>query len=87
MLSRLMVLIVQAICEMAEMETCLKSFVAIYLLSSASLFAAEGFYVGLNLGTGTYQDAELERWHFEIDEVERKVEFIDRALFEPGSSV
>jgi len=30
------------------------------------------------------EDAELELWHTGIDEVERKVEFIDRTLFEPG---
>ncbi len=30
------------------------------------------------------EDAELELWHTGIDEVERKIEFIDRTLFEPG---
>ena len=31
------------------------------------------------------EDAELELWHAGIDEVERKVEFIDKALFEPSA--
>lgn len=29
------------------------------------------------------EDEELERWRAELDEVERKVDFIDRTLFEP----
>jgi hypothetical protein len=29
------------------------------------------------------EDAELEQWHSAMDEVERKVEFIDKTLFEP----
>jgi len=29
------------------------------------------------------EDSELELWNSEIDEVERKIEFIDRTLFEP----
>ena len=32
------------------------------------------------------EDAELEKWHFEMDEVERKIDFIDRTLFEPDSA-
>jgi tetrahydromethanopterin S-methyltransferase subunit G len=29
------------------------------------------------------EDAELELWHSSIDEAERRIEFIDRTLFEP----
>ena len=29
------------------------------------------------------EDAELDTWHTELEEVERKVQFIDKALFEP----
>ena len=29
------------------------------------------------------EDAELELWHSSLDEIERKVEFIDKTLFEP----
>ncbi len=29
------------------------------------------------------EDEEVERWRAELDEVERKVDFIDRTLFEP----
>ena len=29
------------------------------------------------------EDAELERWKNSVDNVKRKVQFIDRALFEP----
>ncbi|MEM3127159.1 MAG: hypothetical protein QW331_03780 [Candidatus Woesearchaeota archaeon] len=28
------------------------------------------------------EDAELELWHTGIDEIERKIEFLNRALFE-----
>jgi hypothetical protein len=31
------------------------------------------------------EDAELELWHSGLDEVERKVEFVDRTLFKPAS--
>jgi hypothetical protein len=31
------------------------------------------------------EDAELELWHSGVDEVERKIDFVDRALFEPSS--
>jgi len=31
------------------------------------------------------EDAEIELWQTELTEVERKIEFIDRALFEPRS--
>lgn len=30
------------------------------------------------------EDAELDEWNNEIDEVERKIEFIDKSLFEPS---
>ena len=29
------------------------------------------------------EDAELERWHLDLEEVERKVDYVDKALFEP----
>jgi uncharacterized coiled-coil protein SlyX len=29
------------------------------------------------------EDAELERWHLDLEEVERKMEYVDKALFEP----
>ncbi|MBI4440830.1 hypothetical protein HY639_01560 [Candidatus Woesearchaeota archaeon] len=31
------------------------------------------------------EDAELELWHTSLDEAGRRVEFIDKALFEPES--
>ena len=31
------------------------------------------------------EDAELELWKSSLDEVERKVGFVDKALFEPGT--
>ena len=31
------------------------------------------------------EDAELELWHHTIDEVENKLDFIDRTLFEPAN--
>lgn len=31
------------------------------------------------------EDAELELWHTGLEEVERKVEFVDKTLFEPAS--
>ena len=31
------------------------------------------------------EDAELEMWKTSLDEVERKVSFVDKALFEPGA--
>jgi len=30
------------------------------------------------------EDAELELWHSGIEEIERKIEFVDKALFEPS---
>ncbi len=30
------------------------------------------------------EDAELELWHNSLEEVERKIEFVDRTLFEPA---
>jgi uncharacterized protein YfkK (UPF0435 family) len=30
------------------------------------------------------EDAELELWHSGIEEVERKLDFVDRSLFEPS---
>lgn len=30
------------------------------------------------------EDAELELWHSGIEEVERKLDFVDRSLFEPA---
>ena len=29
------------------------------------------------------EDAELELWHTSLDEVDRKVEYVDKTLFEP----
>ena len=29
------------------------------------------------------EDAELELWHATLDEMERKVDFVDKTLFEP----
>ncbi len=29
------------------------------------------------------EDAELELWHSTLEEMERKVDFVDKALFEP----
>lgn len=31
------------------------------------------------------EDAELELWHTSLDEAERRITFIDKALFEPES--
>lgn len=31
------------------------------------------------------EDAELELWHTNLEEVERKVDFADKALFEPSA--
>ena len=31
------------------------------------------------------EDAELELWHSGLEEVERKVDFVDRSLFKPES--
>lgn len=31
------------------------------------------------------EDAELELWHTSIEEIERKVDFADKALFEPSA--
>lgn len=31
------------------------------------------------------EDAELELWHAGVEEVERKIDFIDRSLFEPSN--
>lgn len=31
------------------------------------------------------EDAELELWNTGLEEIERKVEFVDRTLFEPQS--
>lgn len=31
------------------------------------------------------EDAELELWHTGLEEVERKIEFVDKALFEPSA--
>ena len=31
------------------------------------------------------EDAELELWHSGLEEVERKVDFVDRSLFKPVS--
>ena len=31
------------------------------------------------------EDAEIETWQAELEEVERKIGFIDRTLFEPES--
>ena len=30
------------------------------------------------------EDAELELWHSGVEEIERKIEFVDKALFEPS---
>lgn len=32
------------------------------------------------------EDSELELWKSELDEVDRKVEFIDKTLFEPEAA-
>ncbi len=29
------------------------------------------------------EDSELERWHFDLEEVEKKMDYVDKALFEP----
>ncbi|MBU0461220.1 MAG: hypothetical protein KJ574_01400 [Nanoarchaeota archaeon] len=29
------------------------------------------------------EDSELELWHNELDDVERKIEYMDKTLFEP----
>ena len=29
------------------------------------------------------EDTELERWHLDLEEIERKMEYVDKALFEP----
>lgn len=31
------------------------------------------------------EDAELEQWESELGEIERKIDFIDSTLFEPGA--
>ena len=31
------------------------------------------------------EDSELETWHQSLDEVERKVDFIDKTLFQPDT--
>lgn len=31
------------------------------------------------------EDAELELWHTSLEEIERKVDFADKALFEPSA--
>lgn len=31
------------------------------------------------------EDAELDLWHTSLEEVERKVDFADKALFEPSA--
>ena len=31
------------------------------------------------------EDAEIELWHTGVDEIERKVDFIDKTLFEPSA--
>jgi hypothetical protein len=31
------------------------------------------------------EDAELELWHTGIEEIERKITFVDKALFEPSA--
>ncbi len=31
------------------------------------------------------EDAELELWHTGIEEIERKMAFVDKALFEPST--
>ncbi len=31
------------------------------------------------------EDAELELWHTGLEEVERKVDFVDKTLFEPSA--
>ncbi|MBW2978396.1 hypothetical protein KY331_06125 [Candidatus Woesearchaeota archaeon] len=31
------------------------------------------------------EDAELELWHTGIEEVERKMEYVDKTLFEPSA--
>ena len=31
------------------------------------------------------EDAELELWHTSLEEVQRKVDFADKALFEPSA--
>ncbi|RLE45172.1 hypothetical protein DRJ16_00170 [Candidatus Woesearchaeota archaeon] len=30
------------------------------------------------------EDAELELWHSGIEEIEKKIEFVDKALFKPS---
>ncbi|NQV08743.1 hypothetical protein HQ529_02730 [Candidatus Woesearchaeota archaeon] len=31
------------------------------------------------------EDTELDLWHTELEEIERKISFIDKAMFEPES--
>ncbi len=31
------------------------------------------------------EDAELELWHTSLEEIERKVDFVDKTLFEPSA--
>lgn len=31
------------------------------------------------------EDAELELWHAGLEEIERKVDFVDKTLFEPAA--
>jgi hypothetical protein len=31
------------------------------------------------------EDAEIELWHTSLEEIERKIDFADRALFEPSA--
>jgi hypothetical protein len=31
------------------------------------------------------EDAELELWHTSLEEIERKIDFVDKTLFEPSA--
>ena len=31
------------------------------------------------------EDDELERWAMDLEEVERKIRYVDKAMFEPGA--
>ena len=61
-----------------------KDIVDILALMRKKIKEAKGTIERVNI-LKNEEDSELEAWHQSLDEVERKVDFIDKTLFQPDT--
>ena len=61
-----------------------KDIIDILALMRKKIKEAKGTIERINV-LKNEEDSELEAWHQNLDEVERKVDFIDKTLFQPDT--